>query len=205
MADAHHDPSRTSRIGTEIGLVLEDQRTDERRQVIYTDARVVLLRDESGATTLVRRDAFDAELGTRYRPRPDAEAPSDAGQYERLRERLAAYERADGRKARHKADALREALDLLADPSGRDADGSVADGDGSGDDSDDGDSGESDTDTDPEVAFEEVPGVGPKTAGKLRTAGYVTESDVRGAADDALLAVAGMGPTSLASLREFVD
>ncbi|QLH78546.1 helix-hairpin-helix domain-containing protein [Halosimplex rubrum] len=197
MADPTLDPSRTNRIGTAIGLVLEDQRTAERRQVIYTDARVVLLRDESGGTTLVRRDAFDAELGTRYRPRPGAETPSDAGQYDRLRERLAAYERAEGRKAKHKADALREALDLLAAPSDGDADG------GSGD-TDDGDPEESGGDTDPEVPFEEVSGIGPKTAGKLRTAGYVTESDVRGAADDALLAVAGLGPESLSSLREFV-
>ncbi|ELZ23661.1 hypothetical protein C475_15358 [Halosimplex carlsbadense 2-9-1] len=193
MADPTFDPSRTNRIGTQIGLVLEDQRTAERRQVIYTDAQVVLLRDESGGTTLVRRDGFDAELGTRYRPRPGAEPPSDAGQYARLRERLAAYEREEGRKAKHKADALREALDLLADPGGGD------------DDPDDAESGESGTDTDPKVPFEEVAGIGPKTAGKLRTAGYVTESDVRGAADDALLAVAGLGPESLSNLREFVD
>jgi len=192
MADQIRDPSRTNRIDTAIGLVIEDQRTAERRQVIYADARVVLLRDESGGTTLVRRDSFDAELGTRYRPRPGAEPPSDAGQYDRLREHLAAYEGKEGRKAKHKADALREALDLLAEPSGGDADSG---------DADDGDSG---TDTDPEVDFEAVPGIGPKTAGKLRTAGYVTESDVRGAADDALLAVAGLGPESLANLRDFV-
>jgi hypothetical protein len=201
MADPTLDPSRTNRIGTQIGLVVEDQRTAERRQVIYTDARVVLLRDESGGTTLVRRDAFDAELGTRYRPRPGAEAPSDAGQYARLRECLAAYEREEGRKAKHKADALREALDLLADPSGGDAGSSSRDAD---DDSDGVDAGGGGADTDPEVPFEEVAGIGPKTAGKLRTAGYVTESDVRGAADDALLAVAGLGPESLSNLREFV-
>ncbi|WP_436910685.1 helix-hairpin-helix domain-containing protein [Halosimplex marinum] len=195
MADAHRDPSRTNRIGTEIGLVLEDQRTAELRQVIYTDAQVVLLRDESGGTTLVRRDSFDAELGTRYRPRPGAEMPSDAGQYDRLRERLAAYERADGRKAKHKADALREALDLLVNP---DSDAGAKDRDRADDDAEA-------AGADPEVPFEEVSGIGPKTAGKLRTAGYVTESDVRAAGDDALLAVAGLGPENLANLREFVD
>ncbi|WP_459193884.1 helix-hairpin-helix domain-containing protein [Halosimplex sp. J119] len=189
MSETHLDPSRTNRIGTEIGLVLEDQRTAELRQVIYTDRQVVLLRDESGGTTLVRRKSFDAELGTRYRPRPGAEMPSDAGQYDRLRERLAAYERADGRKAKHKADALREALDILSEPDPEEGD--------DGDDEDELD--------DPEVPFEEVPGIGPKTAGKLRTAGYVTESDVRGAEDDALLAVAGLGPENLENLREFLD
>ncbi|QPV63046.1 helix-hairpin-helix domain-containing protein [Halosimplex litoreum] len=203
MADAHRDPSRTNGIATTIGLVLEDQRTAERRQVIYTDARVVLLRDESGGTTLVRREGFDAELGTRYRPRPGAEAPSDAGQYDRLRERLAAYEGEEGRKAKHKADALREALDLLADASGGDAGSDSRDADE--DDADEGGRSDDASDTDPEVAFEDVPGIGPKTAGTLRTAGYVTESDVRGAADDALLAVAGLGPESLSNLREFVD
>lgn len=191
MANAHLDPSRTGRIGTQIGLVTEDQRTGELRQVIYADERVVLLRDETGNTTLVRRDSFDAELGTRYRPRPGAESPSDAGQYDRLRERLAAYEREDGRKATHKADALREALDLLSepDPEARD----------DGDETDDG------ATDDREVPLEEVPGIGPKTAGKLRTAGYVTESDVRGADDDALLAVAGIGQDNLENLRDFLD
>jgi|GEM_PF-1735445 len=193
MSDPTLDPSRTNRIGTQIGLVLEDQRTAERRQVIYTDAQVVLLRDESGGTTLVRREGFDAELGTRYRPRPGAETPSDAGQYDRLRERLAAYEREEGRKAKHKADALREALDLLAAPDGED------------DEPDDGAQSGTETADDPEIPFEEVRGIGPKTAGKLRTAGYVTESDVRGADDDALLAVAGLGPETLATLREFVE
>ncbi|WP_415381694.1 helix-hairpin-helix domain-containing protein [Halosimplex sp. TS25] len=190
MSDAHLDPSRTNRIGTQIGLVLEDQRTAELRQVIYTDEQVVLLRDESGGTTLVRRGSFDAELGTRYRPRPGAEMPSDAGQYERLRERLAAYEREDGRKAKHKADALRDALDIL---SGAEADES--------EEADD----EDDADSETEVPFEEVAGIGPTTAGKLRTAGYVTERDVRAASDDELLSVAGIGQENLENLREFVD
>ncbi|MFC7195216.1 helix-hairpin-helix domain-containing protein [Halosimplex aquaticum] len=116
--------------------------------------------------------------------------PSDAGQYDRLRERLAAYEREDGRKAKHKADALREALDILSEPDPEDGDGGEA---------------EDEPADDPEVPFEEVPGIGPKTAGKLRTAGYVTERDVRAAGDDALLAVAGLGPENLENLREFVD
>ncbi|WP_436924676.1 helix-hairpin-helix domain-containing protein [Halosimplex amylolyticum] len=191
MSNANLDPSRHSRIDTQIGLVLEDQRTAELRQVIYTDEQVVLLRDEAGNTTLVRRDTFDSELGTRYRPRPGAEMPSDAGQYDRLRERLAAYEREDGRKARHKADALRDALDILSSAES--------------DDGDEADDDESDADRETEVPFEEVAGIGPTTAGKLRTAGYVTERDVRAASDDELLAVAGVGAENLANLREFVD
>lgn len=190
MSNANLDPSRHSRIDTQIGLVLEDQRTAELRQVIYTDEQVVLLRDEAGNTTLVRRDTFDAELGTRYRPRHGAEMPSDAGQYDRLRERLAAYEREDGRKAKHKADALRDALDILS---------------GVEDDEPDETDDENDADRETEVPFEEVPGIGPTTAGKLRTAGYVTERDVRAASDDELLAVAGLGPENLENLREFVD
>ncbi|WP_206424959.1 helix-hairpin-helix domain-containing protein [Halosimplex salinum] len=191
MSDANYDPSRTSRIDTQIGLVVEDQRTAELRQVIYTDDSVALLRDESGNTTLVRRDTFDAELGTRYRPRPGAEMPSDAGQYDRLREHLSTYEREEGRKAKHKADALREALDLLASEGGEEAE---VDGDDSDDSTDE-----------TEVPFEEVAGIGPTTAGKLRTAGYVTERDVRAASDDELLSVAGLGPENLTNLRGFVD
>ena len=187
MSDAR-DPTKHSRIDTQIGLVLEDQRTGELRQVIYTDAQVVLLRDTAENTTLVRRDTFDAELGTRYRPRPGAEMPSDAGQFDRLCDQLAAYEREEGRKADHKADALREAFDLLAGREG-----------------DDSESNEDDGGERTEVPFEDVPGIGPTTAGKLRTAGYVTERDVRPAGDDELLAVAGVGEENLANLREFLD
>lgn len=90
---------------------MADQRTGDLRQVIYADSQIVLSRDETDSTTLAPRKASETELGTRYRVRPRADPNIDGGQYERLRDRLAEYDGQDGRKARHKADALREALD----------------------------------------------------------------------------------------------
>lgn len=186
------DPNRTA---VRIGLVVEDQRTGDLRKVIYLDSRTVLLRDETGHTTLLPRTSFESDYGTRYRARPDAAPSIDAGQYDTLRTHLAQYEGQTGRKAKHKADALTEALDLLggsATPvSETDAEApadSETDAEGDGTD----------------VPFEEVPGIGPETAGKLRTQGYVTESDVRAASDEALLAVSGVGPENLRRIREFV-
>lgn len=183
-------PTETTRTEVQIGLVVEDQRTGDLRLIVYADDRVVLARDETGSTTLTPREAFDSELATRYRARPDADPDVDAGQYGRLRERLAEYDERDGRKAEHKADALREALDLLADR-------------GEGDDS----SAEADDDAevdDPEARFEDVPGVGPETAANIRTQGFLTESDVRAASDEGLLAVSGVGPDTVENIREFV-
>jgi predicted flap endonuclease-1-like 5' DNA nuclease len=178
-----------------IGLVVEDQRTGDLRKVIYVDSRTVLLRDEAGNTTLLPRTSFESDYGTRYRDRPDADPSIDAGQYDTLRTHLARYERQTGRKAKHKADALTEALDLLGGGTTSGADPG-AEAPASGDADDEGD--------ETDVPFEEIPGIGPETAGKLRTQGYVTEADVRTASDEALLAVSGVGPENLRRIREFV-
>lgn len=200
MAETNFAPSRTRRTDVQIGLVLVDQRTADQRRVVYADDHVVIVRDESNATTLIDRDSFEAELGTRYRPSRDADPAIDAGQYDSLRDRLAEYDRQDGRKARHKADALREALDLLAGDA-------PARGGGDDDQPTEGDEAGEDEPTDDEAAvpYEDIPGIGPETAGKLRIQGFVTEADVRAASDGALLAVAGVGPTNLANIREFLD
>lgn len=205
MAETNFAPPRTRRTDVQIGLVLVDQRTADQRRVVYADDHVVIVRDESNATTLIDRDSFEAELGTRYRPSRHADPAIDAGQYDSLRDRLAEYDRQDGRKARHKADALREALDLLAgDAPARDGDGDdqPTGGDEAGED-ESADDGSADDET--EVPYEDIPGIGPETAGKLRVHGLVTEADLRTASDDALLAVAGVGPTNLANIREFLD
>lgn len=171
-----------------IGLVVEDQRTGDLRRVIYADSRVVLVRDESGHTTLIPRETFESYLDTRFRVRRGVDSDIEGGQYERLRERLAEYERGEGRKARHKADALGEALDLFVGRSGE------------------GDAAQEATDGATEtVAFEEIPGIGPETAGTLRSHGFVTAADVRAASDEELLGVAGIGGETLANIREHVD
>lgn len=205
MSGSTIDPDAALKPDGRLGLVFEDQRTGDLRQVIYADAHVVLVRDETDATTLQDRDAFERALGSRYQSRPDARPSLDGGPYDRLRTALEAYEREDGRKAAHKAEALRETVDVFAaaDPAASEP----ADGDSSGADGESASSnGESADDTrNQECPFEEVPGIGQKTAGNLRTHGYVTESDVRATSDEELLGVAGLGPESLATLREFLE
>lgn len=194
MSEANFAPTETTRTDAQIGTVFEDQRSGDLRKVIYVDDHVVLVRDETGSTTLTPRDTFESQLGNRYRVRRGVDPAVDAGQYDRLRDALAEYEAAEGRKAAHKAEALNEALDLVA---GR-APESEGDADAESDDDGDDDAAE-------EFPFEEVPGIGPETAGKLRTQGFVTVSDVRGASDDALLGVSGVGPSALSNVREFAE
>ena len=189
MAKTDFVPSETTRTDVQIGLVVADQRTGDLRQVIYTDARIVLIRDEADATTLIPRRTFETELGTRYQVRPTADLHIDGGQYEQLRARLAEYDEQDGRKARHKADALREALDLLASTTA---------------DEPEGDDDRTST-ADQEVAFEEIPGIGPKTAIHLRRQGVVTVADVDAASDEVLRSIPGVGPDALEKIRVFVD
>lgn len=87
-------------------------------------------------------------------PDPRGYPQINGGQYEQLRASLAEYDGQDGRKAQHK-DALRETLDLLA--------GTTADETERADDQEQTD--------DQEVAFEEIPGIGPRTASNLRQQG----------------------------------
>ncbi|MCU4801545.1 helix-hairpin-helix domain-containing protein [Halobacteria archaeon HArc-gm2] len=172
---------KSNRTDFDIGLVFADQRTGDLRKVVYADDRVVLVRDETAHSTLVPRESFVAELDARYRRRPAADPDVAGGPFERLQDLLAEYDRQDGRKAEHKADALREALGRVENPD------------------------DDDEPVSPEVPFEAVDGIGPSTAAKLRSRGFVTEADVRTASDDALLGVAGVGPANLTAIREFVD
>lgn len=191
MAKTESAPSETTRTEVQIGLAVTDSRTGDHRRIIYADSQSVLLRDATGATTLLPRRAFDRELGTRYRPRPEATPNVDGGQYDRIRDRLAEYDAHEGRKAQHKADALREALDLLA---------SATDGDVDADEAD----AASGPDNDWEVPYEEIPGIGSETANALRSQGIVTVSDVDGASDEMLRAVSGVGPSTVERIREFL-
>jgi predicted flap endonuclease-1-like 5' DNA nuclease len=189
MAKTDFVPSETTRTDVQIGVVVADQRTGDLQRVIYADSQTVLIRDETDATTLFPRGTFGRALGNRYRAQPKADQSNDGGQYEQLRARLAEYDEQDGRKARHKSDALREALDLLA--------GTTADEPESDDDR---------TSTaDQAVAFEEIPGIGPDTAGNLRSRGFVTARDVRAADDEVLGSVPGVGPETASKIRAFVD
>lgn len=182
MTQSNVVPSETTRTETEIGLVFEDQRTNELQKVIYVDERIVLTRDTSGHTFLTPRTTFESQLGNRYSPRPDAEPPIQGGQVERLVSRIEEYERQDSRKARHKAEALTEGLVLLTSSS----------------------EGEKETDRE-EVRFEDIDGVGPDTAARLRSNGFVTRRDILIASDEDLLSVSRIGEATVANIREFVE
>lgn len=181
MTTAHVDPTETNRIA--IGRSFEDQRTGEVRAVVYADEMVVLTRDEAGHTTLTPRETFESLLGTRYRVRPDADPDVEMGP-------PVAAASGDGSGETPEA-GENERLDAFADERAE-----------AGDEADD--ASESDADGDGEVDFEAVDGIGPATAGQLRSTGYVTERDVRRASDDDLLGVAGVGPSALAAIRKFV-
>lgn len=172
----------TTSIDDLLGLVFEDQRTNDLKKVIYADDAVVLTRDESGHTTLTQRSIFRSQLNTRYQPRPDAETFIEGGKLDGLTERIEDYERQEGRKSSHKAEALAEAVALLT----------------GADDGEDDDLAE-------EVPFEEIAGIGPATAERLRSKGFETRRDVLAADDEDLLAVSGVGESTLANIREFVD
>jgi predicted flap endonuclease-1-like 5' DNA nuclease len=214
MSRTNVAPSEDTRTDPQIGHVVADQRTGELRLILYVDDRVVLTRDETNGTTLTPRGAFEAALGSRYRLRRDADPAIDGGQYDSLRDRLAEFGARDGRKAGHKVAAIEEALDIVTGS----AEAVPGDGAAAGDGTGDGDSaGENPGDgaeagtggaadkRDPEVDFEAVPGIGPETAGKLRTQGFVTPEDGRSASDEALLGVSGVGPAALEALREHLS
>lgn len=196
MSKTNFAPVETTRTDIQIGLLVKDQRSGDLRQVLYADSRVVLLRDETNTTSLLARESFESNLGTRYRPSTEGGDAIDDGQYGNLRDRLAEYEATDGRKADHKAAALREALDIVSGRADTRPDSeAVTEND---DDADDDPAAE-------EVSFDEIPGIGPETAGKLRMQGFVTKEDLRSASDDEILAVSGVGPSNLANIREFLD
>lgn len=177
MTPAHADPTKTDGIAT--GLRFEDQRTGELRAVVYADEKVVLTRDERGHTTLTPRETFASLLGTRYRARPDADPDVDFGRPSAAAPPEATDRETDAGEARDAGRTLDEYTDA-----------------GNGADA---------AETDDEVAFEDIDGIGPATAGQLRTTGFVTAADVRRASDEDLLAVSGVGRAALESIREFVE
>lgn len=180
MDTANLSPSDTER--TEPGLIVEDQRSGERRAVVYVDARVVLSRDEDGHTTLTPRDTFASLVGTRLRPCPGATLDVDVGPL------------ADEGTGDAESDDEDPGDDGPTDGEAPGATGDAGDG-----------ASESVEPAEATVEFEAVDGVGPETAGQLRTTGFVTERDVREAADEDLLGVSGVGPAALGAIREYLD
>jgi len=64
MPGQNFAPSKHTRTDVQIGLTVADQRTGEFRRTIYADEHVVLVRDETGSTTLARRGTLLAVAGS---------------------------------------------------------------------------------------------------------------------------------------------
>lgn len=176
MSKDFHDPREELTHDIEAGNVYEDDRTGDEYSVVYIDDRIVLIRDEWNNTRMEKRDMFEAEAGAgRFKLLPDKIGESPLA---RVRKRAEELAESDGRKDKHKAEGIKEALSIL-----------------SGDESPDGRT---------TVDFENLDHIGNATASNLRAAGYSTRGDVRDANDDELLDVRGVGDAGLESIRDAV-
>lgn len=174
-----HDPREEISHDVEIGQVYRDARTDERMVLIYLDRSVYILRDSEENHRMGSRRELDENIGSdRYKLVPDADTWGETGLLNRVIARADEYEESGGRKCEHFATGMREAIDILQDTSSKDAHETVA--------------------------FEEIDGVGDKTASRLRSTGYKTRQDVRRASDSGLLEVSGVGSSNLENIRDAV-
>jgi DNA-directed RNA polymerase alpha subunit len=163
-----------------MGQVYTDSRTDEELVVLF-QGDVVLVRDEDGGHRLIPLKQFrQAVGGNRYKlDRNEDGTYAKDGKLRKLRKMLERLQSEDGRKAAHKAEALDEAIETLSE--------------------------EDNLDDMQSIDFEDVSGIGASTANCLRTNGYSTKGDVRGASDDELLDVRGIGKGNLDNLRQYIE
>lgn len=162
-----------------VGQVYTDSRSDEELVILYENG-VVLCRDEEGGHRLIPAKQFKQAVGgNRYNlDRNEDGAFAADEKVRRLNTMLDELEAKDGRKAAHKAEALDEAIETLE---------------------------EDDLDDMETVDFEDIAGIGDGTADALRTNGYTTKGDIRGASDDELLDVRGIGDGNLSNLRQNIE
>ena len=179
MSEPVLDPRANLSFEPEPGQVLEDDRTGDLLVIIYIDDWITLLRDEDGLHRLEPRDHFEENAGSGRYKLSDEERPVEGGHLGAIRRRAKELEEKDGRKPSHQAEALREAAQRFT-------------------------SARHDHDREP-VSFEEIDGVGQKTAEALRSNGYVTEGDIRREDDETLLDVRGVGRGNLDNIREYTN
>lgn len=176
MSKVFSDPRGEIDHPVEIGQVYTDSRTGDLIKLLYVDEDAALLRDEDGSHRLEKRKMLDSNIGAGRYSITDEDF-EHTGPFSALTSALERFERQDGRKASHKAEALR---DVLSSISGEDKNLE-------------------------EVPFEDVEGIGARTGARLRSQGTVTVADVREASDSELLDIGGIGEKNLSNLREHVD
>lgn len=177
------------------GQVYVDARYDdidheEELTLIYIDEQIAVLRSsedlnrQSGKRhRQMPRAAFEEQVGSgRLRKIRDAEEFDPNIKLSEVLARAKRYRdywnNAGGRKESHKAEAMHEFVEELKEMRQRNGE---------------------------EVEFEEISRVGETTAKNLRDAGFVTQRDIEAASDDDLLAVDGVGETSLENIREYIQ
>lgn len=174
-----HDPRTEIQHEIHTGQVYSDTRTGDLLMLVYLDQNVYLFRTEEGNHRLGTRYELETTVGAgRFKLQPEAEPFGHTGHIRRVLQRADEYEEAGGRKGKHYADAMREAVAILTSTGAVDAH--------------------------EEVEFEAVDGVGQTTADALRANGYNTRKDVRQTSDEELLAVRGVGEGNLANIRNHV-
>lgn len=174
-----YDPRTEISHDIETGQIYRDSRTNDKILLVYVDRNTYLLRDTDGNHRLGKRSELDENIGSgRYKLDPDAEPFGDTGHVRRVLRRADEYEEQGGRKGKHYAEAMREAVSILSDTGSPDAHETVE--------------------------FEEIAGVGQATATALRNNGYTTRADIRRADDSTLLKVRGVGEGNLENIRNVV-
>lgn len=172
------DPTKNIAHDIELGQVYEDKRTGSHVLLVYYDSNIHIVRDKQGSHRLGKRREFDKNVGSgRYSLCPEVEPFGETGLLQRVLERAAEYDEMDGYKADHKAEALREAINILTDDS-------------------------PDVNDEP-VPFEELDNIGDKAANNLREAGYRTVGDCRRASDSDITDIAWVGDKGVQSIREY--
>lgn len=184
------DPREKVSFEIEAGMVFKDTRYDEPREVVidYADrkggVRFIDTQGDAERDEVYLMDSystFESNVGAgRYKPVRDEDGrivrKGRFGQVERLKEQ---YEEDGGRKAKHKAEAIQEVLDILHD-----------------------DVPEDHNDT---VPFEDIDGVGDAAADALRSNGFSTKGDVRNASREQIEDVPYMGQKNTDNLLDYVS
>jgi predicted flap endonuclease-1-like 5' DNA nuclease len=174
-----------------IGQTFKRNSRDEVWAIVYLDENNVVLQSKNEtyqrgmyrkgkpSMLLEDREYFEAQCGAGDYEIQDEDPDGVHGPLLEIQRRAERLEEQDGRKAKHKAEALREALEVFTE-----------------------DRREDDRE---EVDLESLDGIGEKAATNLRHAGYVTKGDFRDASDEELTNVGWVGEKGVESIREATE